>query len=132
MRILHHVIAQFLQGTKRLIANFASQHGANVATRGTSTGTTVVSAAVRPGSTTRLYPSVATAAGDTCANPGGPRGVTALALVGRFPRYYLLLGDDVGVVLRLLHVRGHLGERAEALSAPHALEYLPRLLGPLT
>lgn len=34
-------------------------------------------------------------------------------------------------MLRLLHVRRHVGQRSEALAAPHALQDLTRLLGAL-
>ena len=40
--------------------------------------------------------------------------------LGSAPRDDLFLADDVGVVLRDLHVLRHVGQRLERLTAPHA------------
>ena len=123
VRILDHVRTKLFQTSKGLVADFASQYGIYVRLlllllllllrRWRRLLLAVV-----------LMLVIAGSAGPFAASCG-----RAAFTVGRFPRDDLLLRDDVGVVLRLLHVRRHLGQRAEALAAPHTLEDLARLLG---
>ena len=84
-----------------LIADFTGEHGIDV----------VGVAVVLVGS-----------GGSTAAGSAAGRAVGG---VSRLPRDDLLLRDDVGVVLRLLHVRRHVCQRTERLAAPHALQISP-------